>query len=72
MSGTLLHTISLLNLARFWIYGGGFMLGTAASALYDGSYLAANKDIIIVTFNYRVNGEHSLWNEIELTDAHGL
>jgi carboxylesterase type B len=39
----------------FWIYGGGFNFGSGAQPLYDGSGFAANQDVIVVTFNYRVN-----------------
>ncbi|MDO9105379.1 MAG: carboxylesterase family protein [Methylovulum sp.] len=37
-----------------FIYGGGFSSGYSASALYDGSYIAANKPVIVVSLNYRV------------------
>ncbi len=36
-----------------FIYGGAFINGTSAHPLYDGSYIAANEDIIVVSFNYR-------------------
>ena len=35
-----------------WIHGGGYYAGS--SALYDPSRLAANGDIVAVTFNYRL------------------
>ncbi len=36
-----------------WIYGGGFMLGTASNPTFDGEALA-RKGIVVVTINYRV------------------
>ncbi len=41
----------------FWIHGGGFVWGTASSPLYDGSAFAAFEDVVVVTINYRTNGE---------------
>ncbi|KAK2601881.1 hypothetical protein QQS21_004568 [Conoideocrella luteorostrata] len=38
-----------------WFYGGGFVFGSGAIPSYDGSSLAANQDVIVVTFNYRTN-----------------
>jgi len=37
-----------------FIYGGGFEAGGSNASLYDGSYLAANRNVVIVSFNYRV------------------
>ena len=37
-----------------WIHGGGFINGSGASALYDGSRLAARGDVVVVTVNYRL------------------
>ncbi|PLB44199.1 cholinesterase [Aspergillus steynii IBT 23096] len=39
----------------FWIYGGGFSIGSASSAVYDGSILADENDVVVVSFNYRLN-----------------
>ena len=36
-----------------WIYGGAFLHGAASRAEYFGSRLAM-RDVIVVTFNYRV------------------
>ena len=33
-----------------YIYGGGFSSGSSATSVYDGSTLAEEKDVIIVTF----------------------
>lgn len=37
-----------------FIYGGGFIAGDSSDPLYDGTYLAANKGVILVSFNYRL------------------
>lgn len=39
----------------FWIYGGAFSFGSGSLPLYDGSSFATNHDVVVVTFNYRVN-----------------
>lgn len=39
-----------------WIHGGSLQLGSASVLEYDGSVLAAQQDIIVVTTNYRTNG----------------
>lgn len=36
-----------------WIYGGSFFSGTAALKVYDGRYLAAFGQVIVVSMNYR-------------------
>jgi len=36
-----------------WIYGGGFMNGGASPPVYSGDQLA-EKDVVVVSFNYRV------------------
>lgn len=37
-----------------WIHGGGFVVGSGSSELYDGANLARNGDVVVVTFNYRL------------------
>nr|AAY67439.1 carboxylesterase [Bacillus subtilis] len=37
-----------------WIHGGAFYLGAGSEPLYDGSALAADGDVIVVTLNYRL------------------
>ncbi|KAJ6556578.1 Alpha/Beta hydrolase protein [Mycena vulgaris] len=39
----------------FWLYGGGFIFGTGSLPGYDGTSLATNQDIVVVTINYRTN-----------------
>ncbi|KAJ7862967.1 Alpha/Beta hydrolase protein [Mycena leptocephala] len=38
-----------------WIYGGALAFGTASDAEYDGSSLASNQSVVVVSFNYRTN-----------------
>lgn len=56
-----------------WIHGGGYSTGQAA--VYDGAYLAATGDVIVVTISYRLNifgffsmgeikGNYGLWDQI--------
>lgn len=48
------NATSTSNLPVFlWIYGGRFEGGAGSVPTYDGSHLAA-KDIVVVTFNYRM------------------
>jgi para-nitrobenzyl esterase len=37
-----------------WIHGGGFLIGSGASAVYDGHHLARRGDLVVVTINYRL------------------
>uniref|UniRef100_A0A4Q8K283 Carboxylic ester hydrolase n=1 Tax=Liphistius sp. SGP-2016 TaxID=1905180 RepID=A0A4Q8K283_9ARAC len=39
----------------FWIHGGSLQYGSGRLPNYNGTVLAAKKDIIIVTFNYRLS-----------------
>lgn len=43
-----------------WIYGGALQFGSASSPYYDGSNIAGKQNVIVVTFNYRTNGEYAL------------
>ncbi|KAF7306523.1 Carboxylic ester hydrolase [Mycena indigotica] len=38
-----------------WIYGGALAFGTGSIPAYDGTSIAANQGIIVVSFNYRTN-----------------
>ncbi|MEU5082477.1 MULTISPECIES: carboxylesterase/lipase family protein [Streptomyces] len=40
-----------------WIYGGAYKLGSADDPAYDGSRLARENEVVLVTFNYRVGVE---------------
>ncbi len=37
-----------------FIYGGAFVYGSSADALYNGAYTAARGDVVVVSFNYRL------------------
>ncbi|KAK7723174.1 hypothetical protein SLS63_008947 [Diaporthe eres] len=39
----------------FWIFGGGFSIGNTACEIYDGSVLADENDVVVVSPNYRTN-----------------
>jgi len=60
---TLYHAVSeywwiiLTAFHRAWIYGGAFVAGGSANYMTDGANMAAFQDVIVVSFNYRVNGE---------------
>ncbi len=36
-----------------FIHGGGFLMGMAATPIYDGTHLARNQDVVVVTIQYR-------------------
>lgn len=38
-----------------WIYGGAFSFGSSSIAAYNGRNLAALEDVVVVSFNYRLN-----------------
>jgi len=37
-----------------WIHGGAFILGSGSAGLYNGSHLARDGDVVVVTINYRL------------------
>jgi len=37
-----------------WVHGGGFSLGAGSLPVYDGARLAAEHEVVVVTFNYRL------------------
>jgi para-nitrobenzyl esterase len=38
----------------FWIHGGAFIIGAGTYDMYQGARLATEKDIVVVTINYRL------------------
>lgn len=38
-----------------WIYGGAFSTGTSNAPFYSGARLAQDEDVVVVSFNYRIN-----------------
>jgi|TARA_Y100000310_G_scaffold27080_1_gene25774 para-nitrobenzyl esterase len=38
----------------FWIHGGGNSIGDGGTIIYDGSFMAAEHDVVVVTMNYRL------------------
>jgi para-nitrobenzyl esterase len=40
-----------------WVYGGAYKFGSAADPAYDGSRLAQDGEVVVVTLNYRVGFE---------------
>jgi acetylcholinesterase/carboxylesterase 2 len=44
-----------LKAVFFWIHGGNLDTGGSSQTIYDGSSLAVNEDVVVVTINYRLN-----------------
>jgi cholinesterase len=38
-----------------WIYGGAFVAGTSNGLFYNGARIANDEDVVVVSFNYRIN-----------------
>jgi para-nitrobenzyl esterase len=38
-----------------WLHGGAFTSGSGGPVIYDGTDLAANQDVVVVTVNHRLN-----------------
>lgn len=59
-----------------WIHGGGFSAGASSQSLYDGSTLARENNVIVVSINYRLGilgfGDWSAWPELEGVTNAGL
>lgn len=55
----------------FWIHGGGFVVGTGASELYNGANLSANGDVVVVTINYRLGALGFLYFDEEIRKLYG-
>jgi para-nitrobenzyl esterase len=45
-----------------WIHGGGFTAGATRNTWYDGQYLAARGDVVVVSINYRLGA----WGFLDL------
>lgn len=39
-----------------WIHGGWLRTGTASQPMFDGTGFASEHGLVVVTFNYRLNG----------------
>ncbi|MED0771048.1 carboxylesterase/lipase family protein [Bacillus siamensis] len=52
-----------------WIHGGAFFLGAGSEPIYDGSALAAEGDVIVVTLNYRL-GPFGFLHLSSISDAY--
>ena len=39
---------------RVWIHGGGFLVGSGSTPVYDGADLAERGDLVVVSINYRL------------------
>jgi para-nitrobenzyl esterase len=50
-----------------WIHGGAFSVGSGSWPMYEGSVLARRNDVVVVTFNYRLN----LLGFLNLSEATG-
>ncbi len=37
-----------------WVHGGAYIFGSGSQPLYDGSVLAGDSDVVVVTINYRL------------------
>ena len=48
------HQSTALLPVMVWIYGGSFLSGTTALKIYDGSYLSAFGQVVVVSVNYRL------------------
>ncbi len=37
-----------------WFHGGSFVIGASSQPVYDGAFLAAEQDVVVVSANYRI------------------
>ena len=51
-----------------WIHGGAFVTGAGSIGTYNGKYLAARGDVVVVTINYRL-GARGFLNLHDATDG---
>lgn len=45
---------SALKPVMVWVHGGAYIFGSGSQPLYDGSVLAGESDVVVVTINYRL------------------
>lgn len=63
-----------LRPVMIWIYGGSFRDGGSSMPIYDGAWLAATENVVVVSFNYRLGvlgflaGIHELEGNFGLKD----
>jgi carboxylesterase type B len=55
-----------------WIYGGSFTSGANQFPVYDGSYIAAQQNVVVVSLNYRVGALGFLAGIAGLNGNYGL
>ena len=56
----------------FWIHGGAYTQGAGTYEMYDGSRLAAEREVVVVTINYRLGALGFLaLPELAKEDPHG-
>ena len=52
-----------------WVYGGAYLTGGSSLVTYDGSTLAADHGVVVVSVNYRLGALGFLWLDDERADA---
>lgn len=55
-----------------FVHGGGFEDGSGSIPLYDGAYLAASQDVLLITINYRLGAMGFLAGYEGLSGNYGL
>ena len=56
-----------------WFHGGAFILGSGSTLVYDGSQLAREGDVVVVTCNYRLGALGYLnWRSLAADSGHDL
>ena len=52
-----------------WVYGGAYLTGGSTLVTYDGSALAADYGVVVVSVNYRLGAMGFLWLDDERAEA---